>query len=168
MARSGINRGFTWLRKVLQITEETESPSVLSEVVRPTMDVFGWERLAGLVGTPPTTENNQGSLASDIVLLSVVPDGVARYVIYANCGHDDPAGLQLSLQVRTRGVDVAIDAAAIGMGIEPVRWGLSRNILLLPGEQLLCRSTPAPAAAQRIFVRMKFVDLDPGEYLPAL
>jgi len=166
--RSGINRGLIWLKKVLQITEETEAPSTLSELVTPSMDVFGWSRLLGQDGTQRQTENNQSSLASDIVLLTAVPQDVARFVIYASCGTDDPAAPDLSMQVRTSGVDVAIEHAAQGLNIEPARWGLTRNILLVPGEQLLCRSSPAPAAGQRIFVRMTFVDLEPGEYLPAL
>jgi len=166
--RSGINRGFTWLRKVLQITEETEAPSVLSDIVRPSMDVFGWERLAGLVGTPPQTEANQGALAGDSVLLSAVPDDVMRYVIFFSCSHDDPATLALSLQIRTGGFDFGIDPPLLAAPVSPARIGLSRNILIQPGDILLCRSSPAPAAGTRLFIRYKFVDLDPGEYLPAL
>ncbi len=172
--RSGINRGFMWLRKVLQITEETDSPRVLSEIAQPSVDAFGWARVADQDGTPTQTENDQGVLGGNSVLMTPVPAGVMRYVIYAACGHnDDTQALNLSLQVRL--VEGALD-----IGIQPsellpaqsgqmiIQHGSRRSILLSPGEILLCRCQPNPVAGKRIFVRYKFVDLEPGEYVPPL
>lgn len=165
--QSGINRAFTWLKKTLQITEKTVAPDVLLTGVQPKIDVFGWERLSGL--GPASIETVTGALITDVVVLSVVPEGVARFVIYASCSHNDPGGLALSFQVRGSGVDIAINADGFSaMPVQPMRVGLERNILLQPGEQLICRSNQAPAAGTSLFIRMKFVDLDPGEYLPPL
>jgi len=166
--KSGINRGFIWLRKVLQITEETESPSVLSEIVRPTMDVFGWERLAGLVGSPQTITTTGGA-ATDVVIQLAVPEGVMRFVFFSDVAHDDPVagGLLLSMQIRIGGIDIGLDKPFQSLAL-PARVGLERPILMQPGQQLLARSVPAPAAATSMFLRYRFVDLDPGEYLPPL
>lgn len=171
MPRSGINRGFSWLRKVLQVTEETESPSTLGELVRPTMDVFGWERLAPfLVGAGPTTDATTGADATDIVILEAVPAGVMRYVLRASCSHDDPGGLVLSMQVRSGGVDIALqkDSGVATQAALPFRLGLERCILMAPGEQLLCRSSAPPAALTSLFIRYHFVDIDFGEYIPPI
>ncbi len=168
--RSGINRPFSWLKKVMQVTEETSAPSVLSEKVRPTMDVFGWERFQ----EGPVTENIAGALAADIVLLPVVPEGVLRYVMFASVMHDDPVagGLTLSIQIRTPvgagSFDIGI-GPAVATPIGPVKMGTDRPFLLQPGQTLLCRTTPAPAAGQRVNnLSYRFVDLDFGEYFPAV
>ncbi len=164
--RSGINRGFMWLRKVLEITEETDTPRVLSEIAQPTIDTFGWDRLApdGI----PDDINAQGTLAADVVLLAAVPDDIMRYVIFASMSHNDPVagGLELSMCVRL------INALEIGIGrpiqvlANPTRTGIDRNVLLSPGQVLLARSVPAPAAGTRLFIRYHFVDIPAGEYIP--
>ena len=165
--RSGINRGFMWIRKVLEITEETEVPQVVSEQVRPAIDLFGWDRY-----TPghPDDINAQGTLAADSVLLAPVPAGIMRYVIFASCSHNDPVagGLELSIQVRVEGaLDIGV-SRPIQVLANPTRVGIERSILMAPGEVLLCRSNPAPAAGTRIFIRYRFVDLPFGEYIPPL
>ncbi len=164
--RSGINRGFMWLRKVLEITEETDTPRVLSEIAQPTIDTFGWDRLSpeGI----PDDLNAQGTLASSSVLLAAVPLDIMRYVIFASMSHNDPVagGLELSMQVRL------INALDIGIGrpiqvlANPTRTGIDHPILMSPGQVLLCRSIPDPAAGTRLFIRYHFVDLPVGEYIP--
>jgi len=171
MAIDKVKRSFIWLRNTLRIIDKTTLPGDITGEIRPVLDTLGWDRLspesAG-AGAGPTTENNQSALAGDVALLSVVPQGVMRYVIHASASHDDPVagGLSLSLQVRHGGLDIGLTPAA-STAASPVRHGLSRSILLAPGEALLARSSPAPAAAQRIFVRMLFVDIDAGEYILA-
>lgn len=155
------------MKKVLEITERTLSPETLGELARPTLDLFGWDRL-----TPegiPEDLNAQGTLAADLVLLAVVPDDIMRYVIYASCSHNDPVagGLELSLQIRIGGLDIGLSAPRQVLA-NPNRGGLERSILMQPGEALLCRSVPAPAAGTRLFVRYRFVDLPNGEYIAPL
>ncbi len=166
--RSGINRGFMWLRKVLEVTEETDTPRVLSEIAQPTLDTFGWDRYSP--NGVPDDINAQGTLAADSVLLAAVPAGIMRFVIFASCSHNDPVvgGLELSMQVRVQGaLDIGI-SRPIQVLANPTRTGLERSILMQPGEVLLCRSNPAPAAGTRLFVRYRFVDLPFGEYIPPL
>ena len=168
MARSGINRGFMWLRKVLQVTEETDTPQVVSENLRPTIDVFGWERYSVEGGTADL--NAQGTLAADSVLLAAVPADVMRYVIFGSMSHNDPVagGLELSMHVRLVGaLEIGI-SRPIQVLANPTRVGIERSILLAPGQLLLARSVPAPAAGTRLFIRYHFVDLPIGEYIPPL
>jgi len=169
MAEDRVKRAFIWLRKTMRITDKTTLPGAILGEIRPGIDTFGWDRLApesAGEGVGPTNENAQSNLATDSVVLSAVPTGVMRYVIRASCSHNDPVagGLELSMQVRSGGLDVAITQSR-PIAANPCRNGLDRNILLAPGEILLARSTPAPAAGTRIFIRYQFVDIDFGEYI---
>jgi len=170
MARDKVKRAFIWIRNSLRIIDRTTLPGEILGEVRPTLDTFGWDRLSPAPageGTGPETENNQSVLGGDVAALGVVPQGIMRYVIAASASHDDPVagGLALSIQRRNGGLDIGL-TQAIATAASPVRHGLLRSILLAPGEQLLARSTPAPVITSRIFVRMLFVDIDFGEYIP--
>jgi len=162
---SGINRALMWLRKTLEITESTESPRVLGEVLQPGIDVFGWERRVDQAVTESTT----GGAAADVVVLTAVPDGIMRYVLYCDVSHDDPVagGLLLSQSVRSGGVDIALQVPTQVLA-RPVHVGLERSILLQPGELISARSNPAPAAATSMFMVYRFIDLPFGEYMPPL
>lgn len=169
MARDKVKRAFIWIRNSLRIIDRTTLPGEILGEIRPGLDVFGWDRLSPAPageGIGPTDANAQGSLAADIVALAAVPEGVMRYVFRASCSHDDPVvgGLTLSIQVRNGSIDVGLNPSAV-VEAQPIRHGVERSFLLEPGEQLICRSIPAPAAAQRIFIRYRFVDIDFGEYV---
>ncbi len=170
--RSGINRALMWLRKTLQITEETDSPQILSEVLRPTIDVFGWERWAPEgAGDPPQREIATGALATASVDLDVVPDGVMRYYMFVSGSHNDPVagGLDLALICRGGGIDLAIAPAVQGASPLLIRHGFAgRPFLLSPGQQLVMRSVPAPAAGLVLTMRAQFVDIAFGEYVPPI
>jgi len=172
MAIDKIKRAFIWLRVALRITDKTTLPGEILGEVRPTMDTFGWDRRSpesSGPGTGPQTETAQSALAGDSVLLSAVPQGVMRYVLSASCSTDDPAGnLTLSLQVRTSGLDIGVQPAVDNASQDPTEHALDHPILLQPGQQLICRSEPAAAIATRLRIAMQFVDLDLGEYMPAL
>lgn len=171
MATDKVKRALIWLRTAFRITEKTTLPGEILGEIRPTVDVFGWDRFdpnsAG-AGSGPEIENANGGLATNIVLLGVVPDGVARLVIYASMSHNDPAGATMAMIVRGAGVDLAIATTPIAILPEPIRFPLERQILLQPGEQIIAVSAVAPAAGTRLNVRYKFVDLDPGEYVPPI
>jgi len=169
MARDKVKRAFIWMRNSLRIIDRTTLPGEILGEVRPTIDTFGWDRLSPAPageGAGPTAENAQGGLASNSVLLSAAPANVMRYVIFLSGSHDDPVagGLELSFQLRTAGIDIGIAPSRV-TAANPVRMGLERNIVLVPGQQLLLRSVPTPAIGTRLFLRMRFVDLDFGEYI---
>lgn len=166
MARDKVKRAFIWLRDSLRVIDKTTLPGEILGEIRPTLDTFGWERLGG----PLQLESNTSGLGSNGNVLTPVPEGIMRYVVYASCSHNDTvSSLTLSLQVRhpVGPTDFGI-APAIDILQAPVRLGLDRRILLAPGQQLACFSTPAPGGAFALTVRMLFIDIPVGEYIPPL
>ncbi len=170
--RSGINRALMWLRKTLQITEETDAPQVLSELLRPTIDVFGWERWAPQgAGNPPEREVASGAAATASVVLAPVPAGIMRYYMFVSGSHNDSVvgGLDLALICRFGGIDLAIAPAVQGASPLLIRHGFAGvPFLLSPGQQLVMRSVPAPAGAFILTMRAQFVDVEFGEYVPPI
>lgn len=166
MALDKIKRSFVWLRNSLRIIDRTTLPGQILGEVRPSIDVFGWERLDGDV----QEENAQGLVQQNIVVLPIVPEGIMRYVIYASMSHNVPGNITLSMQVRLAfaALDIGVQGSLKNVPASPFRTSLDRNIVLQPGEQLICRSVPTPGVAETLFIRYKFIDIDVGEYIPAI
>ena len=81
--------------------------------------------------------------------------------------------MMLSMQVRSAGIDISISLPgrvepAVVPGSTPIRFGLERNVLLLPGDRLIGVSLPAPAVGSALIIRFTFIDLDIGEYIPPI
>lgn len=170
MAIDKIKRNFVWLRRTLGIIDKTTLPGDIVGEVRPTMDLFGWERL-----TPggPTSLSADGADNTDIAQFGVVPDNIMRLILRASMSTNDLATpMTLSMEVNSGGVSISIASAVITPGVvpgaEPARYPLERWILMMPGDRLLVRSSTAPAVGSRLNVRMQFVDLDFGEYVARL
>lgn len=167
MALDKIKRSFIWLRNALRIIDRTTLPGEILGEVRPSIDVFGWDRLAN----DTQEELVQGADATSIVVLTAVPQGIMRYVIYASMSHNDPGNITLSMQVRLAAgitpTDIAVQGSIKNVPVQPFRTSLDRNILLKPGEALIARSAPTPAVGAALFIRYKFIDIDVGEYIPA-
>ncbi len=159
---SGINRGFMWLRKVLQITEETESPSVLSEIVRPTMDVFGWDRLAQV-----RVHDNSGAAApASTVNAPITPNDVLRVVFHASVRHTDTGVDHLlwidKLEASGGGLTgITTSNLAVPVGVDQ---GTDRWIFLEPGTRLRGRADIALVAGA-LAIDLNFIDLPIGEYI---
>ncbi len=156
--RSGINRALMWLRKTLEITEETDAPQVLSEILRPTIDVFGWERLA-----TPTFDTEFSP--TTIVAGPITPPGVLRIVTTVSVRHTD-VGVTHILWM-----DKLIETGEIiGLVQNPpallndVSMGLDRWIPVEAGARLRGRTFLALAVGN-IALDFQFVDLPIGEYI---
>jgi len=162
--RSGINRALMWLRKTLEITEETDSPRVLSEVLGPTLDVFGWERLNETTNLTTVSAVNQNQ-----VIAPAVPADVLRLVLEANVettestlaftmwiDHlDGDSNITVGVM---RPIEVPISAIII-------RCAMQRQIIMSPGDQLVGRASPASGVGDTLSIRQRFVDLPIGEYI---
>ncbi len=165
---SGINRALMWLRKVMEITESTESPRVLSEKLGPIIDVFGWDRLR-----EAETVENVGAAATAFVVSGVTPQDVIRLCVTAQIESSDAAIAQ-DLWIAQRGVigignDVAVGeiySQAIGFATTPA--SSSRPVFLSPGERLVGHSTPAPGVGEQLTMRHRQIDLPFGEYISGL
>ncbi len=161
--RSGINRGFMWLRKVLEITEETESPQVLGEVAQPIIDVFGWDRL----GEQRDWDSSGAAAPASTVLGPVTPDGVLRLVTHASLVHTD-TGVDHILWI-----DKVREPAAQTVGIFTfplavpinVDVALDRFIQMEQGSLLRGRADIALVAGALV-LDIEFIDLPIGEYVP--
>ncbi len=160
--RSGINRGFTWLRKVLEITEETDAPSVLSEIVRPSMDLFGWERLGGV-----TEFDSSGAAApAQFVNGPTTPDDVLRLYVHASVVHTD-TGVTKFLWIEKQ---LPITTSVIGCTVPQnvpinVDVGSPDWIWVEAGARLRGRSD-INLVAGALVLDLNFIDLPIGEYIP--
>jgi len=161
--RSGINRGFMWIRKVLEITEQTESPQVLGEVAQPTIDVFGWERLAEV----RSFDSSGAAAPATTVSGPATPDGVLRVVLHASVVHTD-TGVDHFLWIDkvqpTGGGITGVTSPNIAVPIN-VDVGMTRVIHLQPGTILRGRADIALVAGA-LSLDLEFIDLPIGEYFP--
>lgn len=162
-----IKRALTWIRKTLDITERTNMPEGIMRNIEPTLDALGWERRP-----EATSLNFVGGATDDFVITTVVPEGEMHLVIAASIESTDNANaLHLWIDRRfARGsVQMAVQMPFIQpIGFAGLRVALMRPVLLAPGDRLVGRSSPAPAAATGLELRLAFIVLDPGEYVPPL
>ncbi len=166
--RSGINRAFSWIKRTLEITEPTDVPDRVSPLVQPSIDLFGWERLAEQVGVIETGGDNQG-----IVVSQLVPQGIHRLILAASVSTNDPllaAHYWIEHRVSLTGdVDVSLMRPfTMGFDASTVRVGMSRWVLLSAGDRIAGRSFPAPAVGSTLELQFSFIDLSEGEYIAAM
>lgn len=168
MARDKVKRAFTWIRKSLDIIDRTTLPGEILGEIRPTLDTFGWERLSGEVQT-----STDSASATSTVSGPTTPEGVLRYVIYAHIEQQEAAGTDLTcwidMAVIVPAFRIAINQPTLipgGAGPARTALGLERPIVLRPGERLNGRSNPATGVGVSLQIKMVFVDLPFGEYIP--
>lgn len=157
--QSGINRPFSWLKKVLQITEKTVAPDTLLSGVNPTVDVFGWERFL------PERAVTTAAGSTTTTRLLPVPEGEAHLFLACDISHDDPIGSKdMSLQYENElGNQVALERTA---GLNANFFiTLTRPILVTAGNNLMGVSRNAIAVGSNFIIRGMFIRLEPGEYL---
>lgn len=158
--RSGINRALMWLRKTLEITEETESPQVLSELLRPTIDVFGWDRLTEqqyLVTTAAATGQ---------VLSASPPADILRFVLHCSV-RLTASGVGVTPIIRKLGstgflVGLPIDRE--GMEDDEVASILGHTFLV-EGDQIVAEYVNPPVGGTSTLTLLA-IDLPLGEYIP--
>ncbi len=164
--RSGINRALMWLRKSLEITEETDSPQTLSEILRPTIDVFGWERLAA------RTQFAAASVAAPGIIVNgpVTPDGVLRLVLNASVRHTDTGVdhfIWIDLDMRGASAEL-VGITSPSVAVPPlVDQSTDRWFTIAPTHRFRGRAELATIAGA-LTLSMTFIDLPIGEYVPSL
>jgi len=154
MADTKIKRAILWIRRSLEITERTNVPESIENVVRPKVDIFGWERLPSV---QVAAASNPLSVA---VGSATVPAGTFRYVLNANVEHTD-TGVTNTLwltKALLNGVRVGLplDRTATIVGETASMIGTT---YLLPGD-FLFGETDVAVVAGAMILNMLFVDFD--------
>ena len=162
MAIDKIKRNFVWLRRVLGIIDKTTLPGEIVGEVRPTMDIFGWDRLFG------PTEHDTSGVAAPATTVSgpVTPDDVLRVVLHASVVHTD-TGVTHFLWIDKLmpiggfivGMPVPLAAVPVDVDVGTQSW-----IFLEPGSTLRGRADTALVAGALV-LDINFIDLPAGEYI---
>jgi len=168
LATDKIKRNFIWLRKVLELIDQTTLPGQVIGDVSPTMDLFGWDRIREAV-----VENALGAGGANIALAAVVPEDRIQVVFEASVRSSDAANAQ-DLWVAHRSISrTSIDVAVSptfrqDVGFNGSHASTGRIILLSPGERLIGRSNPAPAGGNDLTLSLRSLNLPFGEYIYGL
>jgi len=168
MASVKIKRPLIWLQTVLEILgQKTTLPESITEEVRPTVDLFGWDRH---VETERTT--NAGADNTNQVVSAQVPDGFVRFITAASLETtDDANALHLWMAKRTEpgSQQVGLTRPFLApVGTAGMEIPLERPVLLLENERLVGRSDPAPAVGSALTIIFTSVLLPFGEYVQPL
>ncbi len=161
--RSGINKSLMWLRKVLRVTEPTDTPDRISPLLQPTIDVFGWD----FPVTQLEQSITQAAGATTVTRLPTPPDGEAHYYVACDIFHDEAAVTQVvAINIENQAnLQVAVSpSAGAGTGASV---SLTRPFLVPAGSQLMGVSIAAIPAGSVFTIRGMFIRLDAGEYFGA-
>jgi len=161
-----IKRAILWIRRSLEITERTDVPESIDSVIKPVVDIFGWEALPRAV---PATATNPLAAA---VNTAAVPAGTFRYVLNASVEHTDTITathriwISKAVQNGVR-VGLPLDRRVIEVGENA---SLDDTTYLLPGDFLFGEATIAMAigniAINTLFIDFPFDTLAGiGEYI---
>ncbi len=162
--RSGINRALMWVRKVLEVTEETDSPRVLSEKLRPIIDVFGWERLP-----EEQFQTATAPAVATIVASGATPPDILRVVLHSSVEHSDTGVEHDVWQIKRRNpgaLDVGLPTDRTQILVGEFNSMIGRTYLI-EGDFMIAEVAVAQVAGQLTF-RQIFIDLPIGEYIPPL
>jgi len=163
-----IRRAIIWIRKTLDITQKTTQPGSISGEIRPTLDVFGWERLSDSTAVQGLSASTDATTTAQGV---VTPDDIMRYVIFAGVQHDELVGTDLNLWIDLLTVNsfpVPILGSQLIVGAaagQQIRHGTPAPFLMRPGDRLRGRASPATGLGIALTIRFLFIDLPVGEYI---
>jgi len=161
MARDKVKRAFVWIRKTLRIIDRTTLPAEILGEIRPTLDTFGWDRLAS---TEFATASSPG--ATTLVQLAAVPEDEAHLFVAAHVTHDDPVGSKdITLMLEDLGGNRTALTTTVGPNAS-FFIALLRPILVAPGARLIGVSRNAIAGGSNFVIAGLFARLDVGEYIP--
>lgn len=159
-----IKRNFVWLRQVLGIIDKTTLPGEILGDVRPTMDLFGWDRLGEASSFSASAVAAPGFLVNG----PITPEGIVRLVLNASVRHTD-AGVDHLLWIdkdmrgpsaQLVGVTTPYLALPTGVDASADHW-----IMLAPRHRLRGRAAAALVAGA-LTLAFEFIDLPQGEYIP--
>lgn len=158
--RGGINRALAWLKRVLEITEVTRAPDNLLPAVRPTIDLFGWERLGD-----QSEMTSSGTVGATTVNGLSTPDDTLRLVLHAAVNHTDVVARVCWMEKRLPTTSNTVGLTpALNLPLPLQPNPILEKLILSPGDFLVARAGSMGVAAI-LQLRVNFIDLPIGEYI---
>jgi len=159
-----IKRAILWVRRNFEIKERTDVPEFVENIVRPTIDVLGWERLlttssAAFSAATPNSFVQTGTFANE----NTIRLFLKASVFHSDTGVTHEVRLERFGEVRgSIGVALPLDQHSIGVG---PRCAMIGNTFILPGQFLRGRVLIALVAGT-INLNVQFIDIPNDEYIP--
>jgi len=159
-----IKRNFVWLRRALGIIDKTTLPGEIGGEVRPTIDMFGWERLPEEQFLVSAAPDPAVAIASP-----ETPENTLRIVYAASLEHTDTGVNHICWMMKRRNpgsIDVGLptDRGDIDVGEFMSMIGTT---FLVAGDFIIAEIIGVPVAGQ-LSLRLNVVDVDIGEYVPPI
>jgi len=158
-----IKRAILWVRKSLEITERTDVPETIENIVRPTLDVLGWERLV----ESTIIQTAAGAPTTTVFTASFTDPETIRYIVKCSLTHFEAAVTRtVWLNKRQEGpvfeVGLPIDRVSIMTNEKSSMIGTT---YIERGQALVGRTATALAAGS-FAIETEFIDIPIGEYIP--
>jgi len=158
-----IKRAILWIRKTLEITERTDVPESIENVVRPTLDILGWERLRETI----SVSLSAAAPAASVQTQAVIPQGILRYVVKCSCHHSD-TGVTHEVWLTKRGDPKTVVEIGIPIDRQSIQTSEFASMIgstfLVTDEVLFCRTRTA-LVANFLNLELEFIDIPIGEYI---
>jgi len=160
--RGGINRAFSWIKKVLEVTEVTTVPERVVAEVQTSLDLFGWDRYTEL------QSHNAGVADTDTSALPAIPEDTMRLYLGLSGETNDAVNafthwMEIDSVAVTEAITLPVSATVI------IKVGhLAGPFLVRSGVTVRARCAPATAGGVVLRARGVFIDLPIGEYIPSL
>jgi len=160
-----IKRAILWIRRALEITDKTDVPETIVNIVNPTLDVFGWERLT----TRQAVQTATGAPTTTVFTAAfpITDPPVIRFIIQASITHFE-AAVTRKVWLNKRQPSPVVE---VGIPIDRVeietneKASMIGNTYIEQGEFLVGRTATALIASS-FAIETEFIDLPIGEYIP--
>ncbi len=162
MAIDKIKRSFTWIRNALRVIDKTTLPGEIQGDIRPSIDLFGWERL------PEEQILQVAAAATGEVLSATPPVGTLRLVLHCSLLITG-SGVGVTAIIRKRnalGANCGLPTDRDAIEDDEVASVIGRTFLAA-GDVIVAAYVNPPLGGTST-LSLNVVDLDIGEYIPPL
>jgi len=150
----------------LHASAEDTPPRVIVDEIQATFDVMGWRQYTNAVITSNALSGN------DFVQGAAVAAGQMRLVLAASVETDAAGAFLLWVEHRVdNGGDFVgyMTPFSLPAGSPGVKVGVTRPLLMMPGDSLLGQCSPAMSTAETLTLKTRSITFgNTGEYIPPL
>jgi len=158
-----IKRAILWIRKTLEITERTNVPEAIENVIRPTLDVLGWQRLSETI----SVGFSAAAPAAVVQVTTAVPEGIFRYIVKCS-GHHSDAGVTHEVWLSKRGEPKSVVDVGIPLDRQSIQDSEFSSMIgstFLLAEEILFFRTRSALVAGNLSLELEVIDIPIGEYI---